>query len=63
MMFTTILMITIQKERKILIVFDGMISDIMTNKRFKAIIKELFVRYRKLNISHSFILVFEKKSD
>ena len=44
-------MITIQKERKILIVFDGMISDIMTNKRFKAIIKELFVRYRKLNIS------------
>ena len=27
-----------------------MISDIMTNGRFQAIIKELFIRYRKLNI-------------
>ena len=38
-------MITIQKnKRKILIVFDDMISDIMTNKIFQAIIKELFIR-------------------
>ena len=32
-----------------------MIADIMTNKRFQAIIKELFIRCRKLNISHVFI--------
>ena len=32
-----------------------MITDIMTNKKFQAIIKELFIRYRKLNISLVFI--------
>ena len=32
-----------------------MISDIMTNKRFQSIIKELFIRCRKLNISLIFI--------
>ena len=32
-----------------------MIVDIMTNKRFQSIIKELFVRCRKLNISLVFI--------
>ena len=32
-----------------------MIVDIMTNKRFRSIIKELFVRCRKLNISLVFI--------
>ena len=31
------------------------IADIMTNKKFKAIIKELFIRCRKLNISLVFI--------
>ena len=51
MMSTTILMITNQKKRKILIVLDDMIADIMANKRFRAIIKELFIRCRKLNIS------------
>ena len=39
------------RKWKILIVFDDMIADIMTNKKFKAIIKELFIRCRKLNIS------------
>ena len=42
-------------KRKVLIVFDDMIADIMTNKRFQAIIKELFIRCRKLNISLVFI--------
>ena len=42
------------KERKILIIFDDMIADIMDNKKFKAIIKELFIRGRKLNISLGF---------
>ena len=32
-----------------------MIADIITNKKFQAIIKELFIRYRKLNISLVFI--------
>ena len=54
MMFMRILMITNQSEKK-LIVFDDMIADIITNKKFQAIIKELFIRYRKLNISLVFI--------
>ena len=42
------------RKRKILIVFD-MIAEIMTNKKFQSIIKELFIRYRILNISLVFI--------
>ena len=43
------------RKRKILIVFDEMIAGIMTNKKFQAIIKKLFIRCRKLNISLVFI--------
>ena len=43
------------RRRKILIIFDDMIADIMTNKIFQAITKELFRRCRKLNISLAFI--------
>ena len=43
------------RKRKILIVFDDMMADIMTNKEFQAIIKELFIRCRKLNVSLVFI--------
>ena len=43
------------RKRKILIVFDDMIADIMSNKKFQAIIKELFIRCRRLNISPVFI--------
>ena len=51
-----ILMITIQSEKeKKIVVFDEMIADVMTNKKFQAIIKELFIRCRKLNISLLFI--------
>ena len=42
-------------KRRILIVFDDMIADIMTNKKFQAVIKELFIRCRKLIISLVFI--------
>ena len=45
----------LSRRRKILIAFDDMIADIMTNKKFQAIIKELFIRCRKLNISLVFI--------
>ena len=44
-----------KRNKKVLIVFDDMIADIMTNKKFQAIIKELFIRCRKLNISLVFI--------
>ena len=43
------------RKRKIVIDFDDMIADIMTNKGFQAIIKELFIRCWKLNISLVFI--------
>ena len=42
-------------KRKILIAFDDMIAGIMSNKKFQAMIKELFIRSRKLNISLVFI--------
>ena len=45
----------LKRKRKILIVFDDMIADIMTNKRFQARTKEQFIRWRKLNISLVFI--------
>ena len=40
-----------RRQRKNLIVFDDMITDIVTNKKFQSIIKELFIRCSKLNIS------------
>ena len=45
----------LSRKRKILIVFDDMITDVMTNNKFQAIVKELFIRCRKLNISLVFI--------
>ena len=45
---------TIRKSKK-LIVFDDMIADIIANKKFQTIIKELFIRCRELNISLVFI--------
>ena len=46
------------RKRKILIVFDDMIADIMANKKFQTIIKQLFIRCRKVNISLVFITQF-----
>ena len=40
-----------KRKRKVLIVFDDMMTDIMSSKKLKSIIKELFIRCRKLNIS------------
>ena len=50
----------LSRRRKILIVFDDMIADIMTSKTFQnkigvLFIKELFIRCRKLNILFVFI--------
>ena len=43
------------RDKKVLIVFDDMIAGIEYNKNFKRIIKELFYRARKINISIVFI--------
>ena len=43
------------KKRKILIVFDDMIADMLTNKTLNPIVTELFIRGTKLNISLIFI--------
>ena len=43
------------RRKKVLIVSDDMIADIMPNKKFQSIIKELFIRCRKINISLVFI--------
>ena len=39
----------IGKKRKILIVFDDMIADMINNKKLNSIVTELFIRGRKLN--------------
>ena len=38
------------KKKRVLIVFDGMIVDIKSNKTISTKVKELFLRGRKLNI-------------
>ena len=43
------------RDKKVLIVFDDMIADIEYNKNFKRIIKELFYRAYKINVSIVFI--------
>ena len=45
-----------KRKRKILIVFDDMISHVMSDKKkAQSVLKELFIRCRKLNISLCFI--------
>ena len=43
------------KKPKILIVFDDIISDMLSNKKLNPIVTELFIRGRKLNIYLVFI--------
>ena len=45
----------LNKERKILIVFDDMIADVLSNKKLNPIVTELFIKVKKLNISLGFI--------
>ena len=45
----------LNKENKILIVFDDMIADMIHNKKLNSIVTELFIKGRKLNISLVFI--------
>ena len=43
------------KKRKVLIIFDDMIADMINNNKLDSIVTELFIRGRKLNISIVFI--------
>ena len=45
----------LEKENKILIVFDDMIADMIHDKNADSIVTELFIRERRLNISLVFI--------
>ena len=53
--YTNINDYNVDKGRKILIVFDDMIADIIKNKKLNSIVIELFIKGRKLNISLVFI--------
>ena len=54
------------KIRKILIVFDDMIADMLSNKKLNPIVTELFIRRRKLFLlflSRNLISLFQKILD
>ena len=55
------------KKRKILIIFDDMIANILSSEKLNRIVTELFIGGRKLNIylllSHNFISLFQKIID
>ena len=55
MIFIKTLKNTTQIKKKILIVFDDMIADMLSNKKLNPVVTELFIRGRKLNISLVFI--------
>ena len=44
-----------KRKRKVLIIFDDMISHVMSDKKAHQILKDLFIRCRKLNISLCFL--------
>ena len=48
------------KKRKMLIVFDDMIADMINNNRLNPAVTELFIRGRKLNISIVFFTLLLK---
>ena len=44
-----------KRKRKVLIFFDDMISHVMSDKKAQQILKDLYIRCRKLNISFCFL--------
>ena len=44
-----------RKNREVLIVFDGMIADMINNKKLDSVVNELFIRGIKINIPLVFI--------
>ena len=57
----------LNKRQKILIVFDDMITDMLSNKKLNPIVTEFFIRGRKLDISlfllHSLISLLQNILD
>ena len=57
----------LNKKHKKSFVFDDMIADMISNKKLKPIVTELFIRRRKLNISffllQNLILLFQNVLD
>ena len=55
------------KERKILITFDDIIGDMLSNKKLNPIVTELFIRGRKLTfllfLLDNLILLSQKRLD
>ena len=45
----------LEKELKVLIVFDDMIANMIIDKKLNPVLNELFIRGRKINISLIFI--------
>ena len=45
-----------KRKRKVLIFFDEMVSHVMSNKKAQQVLKVLFIRCRKLNISLCFLI-------
>ena len=54
-MSTKTLKLQSNKKRKVLIIFDDMIADMINNNKLNPIVTELFIRGRKFNISVVFI--------
>ena len=50
------------KKQKILIVFDDMIGDMLSNEKRNPVVTVLFIRGRKLNIFLVFITNFYRKT-
>ena len=46
----------LDKENKILLIFDDMVADMINNKKLNSIVTELFIRGRKLHISLVFVM-------
>ena len=44
-----------KRKRKVLIIFDDMINHVMSDKNAQQVLKDLFIRCRKLNISLCFL--------
>ena len=48
----------LNKKHKVLVVFDDMIVDMLSNKKRNPVVTEIFIRGRRLNISLLFITQF-----
>ena len=45
-----------KRKRKVLIIFDDIISHVISDKKAQQVLKDLFIRCRKLNISLCFLI-------